>query len=893
MNLKEYIDKFKYTKILHLTIYELGFCLVYLFFALIICIYSTPKGSIFSPDSVGYISNAENFLSIFPYYGHSAPIYPALIAIGIGLGLTSEQSASIFPIICYSLLGFPIFLIGKILGRPITGYLSCIICLLCGKYLLWVSTYAWSESPYILFSLLFMLFLLIYNKTGYVSAIAFADLFLILAALTRIIGIVLIPVEMLVIIGNSKGGLKNSLKHIFLYSFIPAAFMTLWLLITNKSYISNIGDSEPFVLANSYKLSLFSNLMQYKTMTEKIYYIDYKPIILIMLLLILVCIIYLWYKQHILLFIQNTLPFTSYIIFYSFLVILLSSKSLINISSLSLEFRFLLPIYPYIILLVSSVLIITYNIIKNKFYKNIFKIVCIFLITYVIAQGVSNLYIQANDIRVQSLSEYPDKLELNEYISEYNITGNDVVYFDWSEGSTSHFSLVLQQRTPNIKKRYIKSTSSKTTILDNLTLPFAGAGPASATSISDLIRENKNHSIYLIAPLKVLQNYIEQPPEDIYFINPVKFTKSFICMVDLKNNETCNTSKSPGYYLIEGNSSIKAALAGNYIGHLKHDQLLISNAKKDTLQIIDFTKASTAKIEYEDKPGAAWLTANHSLLSGDFMGLGYDQILHIAGGKIIIEDFSQGKAPAITRYSEAPARNSALRKLVVAEDTQLAGDFLARGHSQVLFVDRKTRGGILVIADFSKGKAPEMREFSVIGGNSTLLGLMLHAGDKQFSGDFMGLGYGQLMMINCNYYGDKEPKIIIADFGKGKRSASVRYQENWGESPLFSGWLDANNTQLVGDFMGLGHSQILLVNHHGGGGKIMIVDFSQSKPVIKYWENWNDGTLFKGWLDLNDTKVAGNFKGFGYSQVLFLNSSINGLNATIGGFIYGKPMISL
>jgi hypothetical protein len=75
-------------------------------------------------------------------------------------------------------------------------------------------------------------------------------------------------------------------------------------------------------------------------------------------------------------------------------------------------------------------------------------------------------------------------------------------------------------------------------------------------------------------------------------------------------------------------------------------------------------------------------------LTGDFMDLGYDQVLHISEGRIIIEDFNKKNASTITRYSEALANDSALRKLVEADEV-LAGDFLARGHSQVLFVDRE------------------------------------------------------------------------------------------------------------------------------------------------------------------------------------------------------------
>jgi len=379
-----------------------------------------------------------------------------------------------------------------------------------------------------------------------------------------------------------------------------------------------------------------------------------------------------------------------------------------------------------------------------------------------------------------------------------------------------------------------------------------------------------------------------------------------MCEVDSKSSrENKNLSIYNPFskdYLISNSSSIKFARSGNFIGQ-KHDQLLIlksnpSSIKENILQILDFAKSSPVKIEYDDRPGTAWLNANHSLLSGDFMGLGYDQAFHIGrhptGDKIVIEDFSQGKAPAIVRYSEVLANNSALKNLADAEDAQLAGDFLDRGYSQVLFIDRNPKGGKLVIADFSKGKKPATTEFSEIDGNSTLLSSLLDDKDKQFSGDFMSLGHSQLLMINCKHTEAKEPKIIIADFSKRSwwgKSASVKYPENWGESTYLCGWLDPNDTQLVGDFMGLGHSQVLFVNHNNAGGKITIADFSQGKIANKYWENWDKGPIFQGWLDINDTRIAGDFKGLGYSQVLFLNNSINGSNATIVPFINGKPEI--
>lgn len=879
MRLNEYFYYSKYAEILHLTKFELAFCLSYFVLALIICFYSTPKGSLFAPDSIGYVDTAENLyhnLNFISNYG--SPLYPILIALGMHLGLSSEHAATIIPIICYSLLGFPLFLLGKIISQSITGYLSCFVCLFCGKYLLIYSTYALTEMPFLFFIVIAILFMALFNRYGYLSLMNIAGMFTFLAILTRYTGLALIPIGIIIIILNIRES-RKAFRVAINYCLISMVPVVLWIFVPHGS---------SYQLSPSVSHSFNIIFVQFRSDLASLFYNDYKALALIMLLIFLISIIKNCLNKRLAIFIRDTISLIGFISIYSIEMIFSS-----YLYTSGLHLRYILPIFPFVVLLVFSSYCGSYNSLNVNIVWS--RILPIILCVLLIAQGANALYSQANNIRMQSTLNYADKERLNSYISEYNISANDLIYFDVSNGYNTDLvshSLLLYQRNPNIKKRHIRSILGNETILDNLTIPWAGAGPASATSIPDLIRENKNHSLYLIAPFKVLQNFIEQPPEDICFINPVKFSKSFICLVDLKNNETCNTSTSPGYYLIEGNSSIKMTLAGNYMGH-NRDQLLISNAKKDTLQIIDFTKASAAKIGYEDKPGASWLTANHSLLSGDFMSLGYDQVLYIAGGKIIIEDFSQGNAPAIIRYSEAPARNSAFGKLVDAGDEMLAGDFLGLGNSQVLFVDRKTSGGMLAIADFSKGKAPEIMQFSEIEGNSTLLGLMLGEEDKRFSGDFMGLGYSQLMMINCNYTKTGEPMIIITDFGKEKRSASVRYQGNWGDSPLFGGWLDANDTQIVGDFMGLMHSQVLLVNHDHKGGKIMIVDFSRGKGTFKYWENWNNGTLFEGCLGLNDTRVAGDFKGLGYSQMIFLNSSINGLNATILDFINGKPKIAL
>lgn len=64
----------------------------------------------------------------------------------------------------------------------------------------------------------------------------------------------------------------------------------------------------------------------------------------------------------------------------------------------------------------------------------------------------------------------------------------------------------------------------------------------------------------------------------------------------------------------------------------------------------------------------------------------------------------------------------------------------------------------------------------------------------------------------CVYAPPTTGKVMIADFSSGKVPAEIKYWENWGDNPLLNGWIDSDDIHLVGDFMGLGHKQVLFVN---------------------------------------------------------------------------------
>jgi hypothetical protein len=119
-------------------------------------------------------------------------------------------------------------------------------------------------------------------------------------------------------------------------------------------------------------------------------------------------------------------------------------------------------------------------------------------------------------------------------------------------------------------------------------------------------------------------------------------------------------------------------------------------------------------------------------------------------------------------------------------------------------------------------------------------------------------------------------RIMIAAFAGSANGAQVRYWENWDQHPLFNGWQDDNDWMAVGDFMHLGYDQLLSVNRtDAGDGRIMIADFSGGQPPaqVRYWENWGDNPLFNGWQDDNDWIAVGDFMHLGYDQQLSVNRS--------------------
>ena len=129
-------------------------------------------------------------------------------------------------------------------------------------------------------------------------------------------------------------------------------------------------------------------------------------------------------------------------------------------------------------------------------------------------------------------------------------------------------------------------------------------------------------------------------------------------------------------------------------------------------------------------------------------------------------------------------------------DIILAGDFLGRGHDQLLFINQDgAPPGRVTIIDYSSG-APE-QAFLELWGASALLNGWHDDGDVVVAGDFLDKGYDQLLLVNNDGTPPNTGRLMVVDFSAGSPQPIV--METWGANSELNGWSLADVT-LVGKF---------------------------------------------------------------------------------------------
>lgn len=212
--------------------FYLLFCLALSLIALLLGLLITRSGAGISLDSVVYIRAGESVFhgSGFPLDMAEPPLFPLSIAALMHLGVSGEQAARLVPIVCFALMVFPLFILGKNMNNGFTG---CVACLMSAIFtpLLYVTSFAWSEMLYILLSVLAIMFLTKFarSRESRTATLFLAGFFAALAFLTRYMGITLLFTGLIVIAIKSRSQLRKMACQAFLFGLIPCLLIAPWL----------------------------------------------------------------------------------------------------------------------------------------------------------------------------------------------------------------------------------------------------------------------------------------------------------------------------------------------------------------------------------------------------------------------------------------------------------------------------------------------------------------------------------------------------------------------------------------------------------------------------------------------------------------------------------------
>lgn len=239
-------------------------------------------------------------------------------------------------------------------------------------------------------------------------------------------------------------------------------------------------------------------------------------------------------------------------------------------------------------------------------------------------------------------------------------------------------------------------------------------------------------------------------------------------------------------------------------------------------------------------------------------------------GRVLVADFRDGAVPGEVRYLETWGQNTLLNDWHGTEDLQLAGDFLNHGHDQVLFFNRSGYAGRVMITDFSDGAVPVEVGYYENWSAPNSFEDCSEPDDALHVGDFRNLGYDQVLCINRSGPG---ARVRILDFHTGVAPAQVRYVELPGASTVLDHLVDPDDKQAVGDFRGLGYDQLLMVNPGTTGPAMIVADFLDGVPPaeVRYHEQKGVSTT-PGRLG-SRTMLVGDFRGVGHDQVLYGSST--------------------
>jgi len=214
---------------------DLIWCAALSFVALAVTLAATRNGPGIDPDSTVYITTGRSI-----FLGHGAsdlvewpPGYPLLIAGTMLFGPGAVTASRLVSALCLALCVYPMFKLGHLLGGRLAGYLSSLSLLLLWPIAL-VSAYAWSEMPYMLFSLGAVLCLTFLGTSASPTTrrwfLGGAAVLAGMAALTRYIGISVVATGFLVILLDRRLELKRRVVEAVGFALVAIPPVGVWVL---------------------------------------------------------------------------------------------------------------------------------------------------------------------------------------------------------------------------------------------------------------------------------------------------------------------------------------------------------------------------------------------------------------------------------------------------------------------------------------------------------------------------------------------------------------------------------------------------------------------------------------------------------------------------------------
>jgi hypothetical protein len=379
--------------------YYWPFCVLCFLAALVLGLIATQSGPGLTPDSFDYITIAESIFrgdglaEVFAMHKPLGPLYPLSIAALMHLGVGAEQAAGLAPVLSFALLMFPLFFLGKAIHGVSAGYLACLTCLFFSP-LLWTASYAWTEMLYILLSALALLFLTKFaDSAGSKNwVLCLSGVFVALAILTRHVGLTLLLVGAVVIVAKNRSRLRRTLYQIPLFVSVCCVPFAPWLF-RNAGLVMDLGgraisgSSAAFIENTDLALTVLvvdfffgGNLNHY--MVVAITAAGFG-------LVALYVSIHLADARALGEYLSRNTAIIAYLLIYIPAIVALTSV----VYSFGVQARYLIPIYPFLILAAVSFLLYAHGRLRMASLRTaVFSTIAILSLLFVTFQAYNSLY---------------------------------------------------------------------------------------------------------------------------------------------------------------------------------------------------------------------------------------------------------------------------------------------------------------------------------------------------------------------------------------------------------------------------------------------------------------------------------------------------------------------